>query len=46
MKGFGFPGSSSGSNGSSNNTPSYRADTSKHKSDLIVVLKKSENLWN
>jgi len=33
MKGYGFP--SSGTNGSGQNKPTYKADTSKHKSDLI-----------
>lgn len=42
MKGFGFPGNNT-NNGS--NTP-YRADTSKKKSELIDVLKRSETLWN
>jgi hypothetical protein len=44
MKGFGFPGKAVGPN--NNSTPSYRADTSKQKSELIFVLKKSEQLWN
>jgi len=44
MKGFGFPGKPAGQG--NNNTPSYRADTSSHKSQLIVVLKRSEQLWN
>lgn len=44
MKGFGFPGRPVGPN--NNSTPSYRADTSKQKSELIFVLKKSEQLWN
>lgn len=44
MKGFGFPGKSTGPNHSS--SPSYRADTSKQKGELIYVLKKSEQLWN
>lgn len=39
-KGFGFPGKTN-TNNSSNNTPSYRADTSKQKSELISVLKRS-----
>jgi len=39
MKGFGFPGKATGPG--NNNTPSYRADTSKQKSELIFVLKKS-----
>jgi|LakMenEpi03Aug12_release.lakeMendotaPanAssembly.Ray.scaffolds.fasta_scaffold439917_1 hypothetical protein len=42
--GFGFP--SSGTGGSNQNKPSYKADTSKHKTDLIDILKKSERLWN
>ncbi len=42
MKGFGFPSSGVNNN---NNTP-YRADTSKKKSELIDVLKKSEQYWN
>ena len=37
MKGFGFPTSGTNTNG---NTP-YRADTSKKKTELIDVLKKS-----
>jgi hypothetical protein len=45
MKGFGFPGKPTAPGGGSN-TPSYRADTSKQKSELIFVLKKSEQLWN
>jgi len=44
MKGFGFPGKPS--NGSGGSTPSYRADTSKQKGELIYVLKRSEQLWN
>jgi hypothetical protein len=44
MKGFGFP--TSGTANNNNSTPQYRADTSKKKSELIDVLKKSENLWN
>ena len=43
MKGFGFPGKATGPGSS---TPSYRADTSKQKSELIGVLKRSEQLWN
>lgn len=39
-KGFGFPGKVNNGN-NSNNTPSYRADTSKQKSELISVLKRS-----
>lgn len=42
MKGFGFPISNSNNN---TNAP-YRADTSKKKSELIDVLKRSEQLWN
>jgi hypothetical protein len=43
--GFGFP--SSGNGGTNNqNKPTYKADTSKHKADLIEILKKSERLWN
>jgi hypothetical protein len=45
MKGFGFPGKPV-ANGSSSNTPSYRADTSKQKAELINVLRRSEQLWN
>lgn len=45
MKGFGFPGQPVGP-AASNNTPAYRADTSKQKSELINVLKRSEQLWN
>jgi hypothetical protein len=41
MKGFGFP-----SSGSNNSQASYKADTSKKKTELIDVLKKSERLWN
>ena len=42
MKGFGFP-----VNNTNNNTNApYRADTSKKKSELIDVLKRSETLWN
>jgi len=44
MKGFGFPGRPVGPSG--NSQPSYRADTSKQKSELIHVLKRSEQLWN
>jgi hypothetical protein len=44
MKGFGFPGKPPGQG--HNNTPSYRADTSSHKAQLIGVLKRSEQLWN
>lgn len=40
MKGFGFPGKATG-NGGSNITPAYRADTSKQKSELVNVLKRS-----
>ena len=44
MKGFGFPGKSTiGGGGSS---PTYRADTSKQKAELINVLRRSEQLWN
>jgi hypothetical protein len=39
MKGFGFPGKAPGQG--NNNTPSYRADTSSHKAQLIGVLKRS-----
>jgi len=47
MKGFGFPGQASGgSSSNSGSSPSYRADTSKHKSELINILRKSEQLWN
>ena len=42
MKGFGFPVNSTNNN---NNAP-YRADTSKKKSELIDILKRSEQLWN
>lgn len=42
MKGFGFPVATQNNN---NNAP-YRADTSKKKSELIDVLKRSEALWN
>jgi len=42
MKGFGFPVNSSNNN---TNTP-YRADTSKKKSELIDVLKRSEQFWS
>jgi hypothetical protein len=38
--GFGFPDNSSHST-----SGNYRADTSKHKTELILILKKSENLW-
>lgn len=44
MKGFGFPGKPS--TGGSKPPPSYRADTSTHKVQLISVLKRSEQLWN
>lgn len=44
MKGFGFPGRQGPNNSSGG--PSYRADTSKQKSELINVLKRSEMLWN
>jgi hypothetical protein len=43
-KGYGFPGKPANTNGTT--TPSYRADTSKQKSEVIAVLKKSEQLWN
>lgn len=39
MKGFGFPGASS-------NQPSYKADTSAKKSQLIDILQRSERMWN
>jgi hypothetical protein len=45
MKGFGFPGKSNAT-GANNPTPSYRADTSKQKADLINVLRRSEQMWN
>ena len=45
MKGYGFPGKPTAPGGGSS-TPSYRADTSKHKAELINVLKRSEQLWN
>lgn len=38
--GFGFPSSGTGGN-SNQNKPGYKADTSKHKSELIEILKKS-----
>jgi hypothetical protein len=44
MKGFGFPGKPVVPG--TNSSPSYRADTSKHKSELVVILKRSEQLWN
>jgi hypothetical protein len=40
MKGFGFPSNNN------DNKPSYKADTSKKKSELINILTKSEQLWN
>ena len=40
MKGFGFPSNAN------NNQPSYKADTSKKKAELINILTKSEQLWN
>jgi len=40
MKGFGFPGKPVVP-GSTNSNTSYRADTSKHKSELISILKRS-----
>ena len=47
MKGFGFPGqASSAGSGGSKPPPTYRADTSQQKGQLISVLKKSEQLWN
>lgn len=45
MKGFGFPGKPS-TPGVNNSSPSYRADTSKQKAELINVLRRSEQLWN
>ncbi len=42
MKGYGFPSTGS----TNNNNAQYRADTSKKKSELIDVLKRSETLWN
>ena len=45
MKGFGFPGQATGGGGSKP-PPTYRADTSQQKVQLISVLKKSEQLWN
>jgi hypothetical protein len=43
MKGFGFPTSAIRGGGA---PPPYRADTSKHKSELITALTLSEKLWN
>lgn len=45
MKGFGFPGKPTAPGGNSP-SPAYRADTSKQKSELITVLRRSEQLWN
>ena len=42
MKGFGFPGKAP----QDKPTPSYRADTSHQKSELVSTLRKSEQLWN
>jgi len=39
MKSFGFPGKANGTGRS--DSPSYRADTSKLKSEVIYVLRKS-----
>lgn len=30
---------------SNRNSPAYRADTSKHKRELLDILKRSESLW-
>lgn len=38
--GLGFPSSGTGGN-SNQNKPTYKADTSKYKSDVIEILKKS-----
>ncbi len=43
--GFGFPSTGRGPSPRPH-SPTYRADTSKHKSDLIYILKRSETLWN
>jgi hypothetical protein len=45
--GYGFPGEPSvQADNRSNNKPAYRADLSKHKQNLLDILKKSEQLWN
>ncbi len=46
MKGFGFPGKPATQGGGNSQPTSYRADTSKHKAELIHILKRSEQLWN
>lgn len=46
MKGFGFPGKPTTPGGGGGSSPTYRADTSKQKSELITVLRRSEQLWN
>lgn len=42
---FGFPESRRGVSPRPQ-SPTYRADTSKHKQDLIYILRLTESLWN
>lgn len=47
MKGYNFPGQPNKiSPPNDKKPPKYRADTSKHKRDLIATLRRSEQLWN
>ena len=47
MKGFGFPpGQPNGSQPPKSINSTYRVDTSQQKSELIALLKSSEQLWN
>ena len=43
MNAFGFPGKKAEH---SKPKPTYRADTSSHKIQLVSTLRKSEHLWN
>jgi SpoVK/Ycf46/Vps4 family AAA+-type ATPase len=46
MKAYNFPGQPNKISPPNSNRPIYRADTSKHKRDLINTLRMSEQLWN
>ena len=48
MKGYTFPAYPNKLSPPNNNTPrpSFRADTSRHKQDLINTLRRSEQQWN
>jgi hypothetical protein len=44
--GFGFPVTAFKGSSPRAHSPAYRADTSRHKQDLIYILRRSELLWN